>query len=395
MRAPGRPGQPARRGCSRTAAGDPRLGAIGGSYGGGYQFVGAFEELRAPRQAGLRRARPRDHLELPRAARSRPSGVVRTEWAAALSAAAAAEQRPAAAASTRPSLEGAATGTWPDGVGPRHREPRRRSSARTARSGTSTHGRKLDIPVLFGQGTTDGLFPLEQGLTNWRTAITAKARKQQHLRRLQRRPRAARRSSRRASTSPPTRAARSSAGGDFRAPVDPVLRRAAQGPRPRLRGYGRIHLATPASHLHHRRLPRRHPHRRRSATVVSTTTAGVPLPYEIAAGPIRIAGHAVPHRRVTAARRSRTGRSTAWPSAPRPLDAHLVQNNVLPLREPTAGRRRAPPHRPAVGRRRRAGRASTSTCSSRRSATRSSAWARGRPALITLDGTVVHLPVVR
>ena len=26
--------------------GDPRLGAIGGSYGGGYQFLGAFEELR-------------------------------------------------------------------------------------------------------------------------------------------------------------------------------------------------------------------------------------------------------------------------------------------------------------------------------------------------------------
>jgi ABC-2 type transport system ATP-binding protein len=26
--------------------GDPRLAAIGGSYGGGYQFLGAFEELR-------------------------------------------------------------------------------------------------------------------------------------------------------------------------------------------------------------------------------------------------------------------------------------------------------------------------------------------------------------
>ena len=30
----------------KDGPGDPRLGAIGGSYGGGYQFLGAFEELR-------------------------------------------------------------------------------------------------------------------------------------------------------------------------------------------------------------------------------------------------------------------------------------------------------------------------------------------------------------
>ena len=59
--------------------GDPRLGAIGGSYGGGYQFLGAFEELRAARPADLRRARARDHLARPgaepRAQRRRPHRV--------------------------------------------------------------------------------------------------------------------------------------------------------------------------------------------------------------------------------------------------------------------------------------------------------------------------------
>src|SRR5690349_22440070 len=30
----------------QDAPGDPRLGAIGGSYGGGYQFLAAFEQLR-------------------------------------------------------------------------------------------------------------------------------------------------------------------------------------------------------------------------------------------------------------------------------------------------------------------------------------------------------------
>ena len=39
-------------------------------------------------------------------------------------------------------------------------------------------GRKLDIPVLFGQGATDNLFPLDQGLKNFTRALTAKARAQ-------------------------------------------------------------------------------------------------------------------------------------------------------------------------------------------------------------------------
>ena len=39
-----------------------------------------------------------------------------------------------------------------------------------------SQGRRLDIPVLFGQGITDNLFNLNQGLANWDHALTAGAR---------------------------------------------------------------------------------------------------------------------------------------------------------------------------------------------------------------------------
>src|SRR4051794_41173255 len=67
--------------------GDPRLGAIGGSYGGGYQFLGAFEELRLRGKPVFDALAPEItwndlHNSLA------PHDVVRTEWASALSAAA-------------------------------------------------------------------------------------------------------------------------------------------------------------------------------------------------------------------------------------------------------------------------------------------------------------------
>ncbi len=58
--------------------------------------------------------------------------------------------------------EGAATGSWPDGSIP-GTETWTRSSRRTAQLARRA-GPRLDIPVLFGQGTTDTLFPLHQGL---------------------------------------------------------------------------------------------------------------------------------------------------------------------------------------------------------------------------------------
>src|SRR5215210_5400591 len=73
-------------GVVQDGRGDPRMGAIGGSYGGGYQFLGAFEHLRIKGKPVFDALAPQitwndlsDSLA--------PEGVVRTEWAAALSAA--------------------------------------------------------------------------------------------------------------------------------------------------------------------------------------------------------------------------------------------------------------------------------------------------------------------
>ena len=93
--------------------GDPRLGAIGGSYGGGYQFLGAFEEIRVQgRQVFDALAPEITWYDLYQSLA--PEGVVRTEWALALSAAGvptdALPQKIYKAL-----VEGAVTGTWPDG----------------------------------------------------------------------------------------------------------------------------------------------------------------------------------------------------------------------------------------------------------------------------------------
>jgi len=98
--------------------------------------------------------------------------VVRTLWVTALYAAGA----PAEPNDVHEGFAfGAATGDWPDGSIPG--EPDLNDFF--AHNGPKWHasqGRRLDIPVLFGQGETDNLFPLEQGLKNWAGALTDDAR---------------------------------------------------------------------------------------------------------------------------------------------------------------------------------------------------------------------------
>ena len=159
----------------KDGPGDPRLGAIGGSYGGGYQFLGAFEELRVHGQAGLRRARPRDHLERPQH-QPRPAGRGAHRVGARARRCRRCPARRCRRRSTRPSSK-----EPPPASGPTARSPAPRTSRSfSSKNGPAWHvsqGRRLDIPVLFGQGLTDTLFNLQQGLDNWRTAITKRARK--------------------------------------------------------------------------------------------------------------------------------------------------------------------------------------------------------------------------
>ena len=246
-----------------------------------------------------------------------PEGVVRTEWALALSAAAV----PADALPHniyKALVEGAATGTWPDGSVP-GTENLDEFFKQNGPKWHVDHGRKLDIPVLFGQGTTDSLFNLQQGLTNWRTAITDRARKHsifvgyngghvlpavfpQGV----------------DVTSDPC--SEKLAGGDFRAAVDPVLRRAAQGQR------HRAAAATASSTSPPPTAPAR---RSRSA---APDTDGRP----------RHGGQPGRGRRRRSPTRSRPGRSASpvRRTSPAKLTAHPGQPRLLrPRRRHLAGRR--------------------------------------------------------
>ena len=366
--------------------GDPRLGAIGGSYGGGYQFVGAFEELRIHGRPLFDALAPEitwNDLEATLA----PEGVVRTEWALALSAASV----PSDALPRKvykALVEGAATGTLPDGSVPLT-EDLVSFFKRNGPKWHVDHGRKLDIPVLFGQGTTDSLFPLQQGLTNWQTAITARARKSSifvgynggHVLPAVL-PQGVDVTSDPCSTK--------LAGGDFRSLSIRFFDEQLRGRDRGLGGYGQLHLATPDSRCISvdsvaatQTVP--------LGMVASTTAAGAPLPYEIASGPLTIAGTPYLTGSVTAAGvESRAFYGLAIGSSP--LDAHLVQNNVLPLREPT----------PVVGVRRRVALPSLAVdvpagqhlylLVSPLSDTFVAMSSR-TPGLITIDDTVVHLPV--
>jgi ABC-2 type transport system ATP-binding protein len=245
--------------------------------------------------------------------------------------------------------------------------------------------------VLFGQGTTDGLFPLEQGLTNWRTAITAQARRRSifvgynggHVL-PQVFPQGVN------VTSDPC--SRRLAGGDFRRLSIRFFDEQLKGRHTGLKGYGRLHLATSASRCisvdsvkANTALP--------VGNVVSTTAAGVPLPYEIAAGPLKVAG--TPYLTAAVTTVGLENRAFYGLAVGRtPLDAHLVQNNVLPLREP----------RSVSGVRRRIALPSVSVdvpagqhlylLVTPISDTFLAMGSR-TPGLISLGHTVVHLPVVK
>jgi pimeloyl-ACP methyl ester carboxylesterase len=314
----------------KDAPGDPRLGAIGGSYGGGYQFLGAFEELRVHGKPVFDALAPEiTWYDLKESLA--PDEAVRTEWVSVLSAASLPSNAlpPEIIASV---AEGAATGDWPDGSTPGTTNLDRFF----LKNGPKWHvsqGRRLDIPVLFGQGETDNLFPLQQGLKNWANALTPSARKRSifvgynggH-------------------TLPSAFPAGVGVAGDpcskrlgsptFGDLALRFLQEKLQGKDRGLTGFNRFHLATadgrcttvssvaPARTV---TLP----------DLISTTAVGAPMPTQVAQGPIHIAG-----------RSFLTGKVTTYTPGARaffalavgtsPADAQIVQNNMLPINEPTA-----------------------------------------------------------
>lgn len=162
-------------------ADDPALGAIGGSYGGGYQFLSAFVD-ESLRDEGTRfdvLAPEITWHHLPTALA--PNGVVRTAWISALYAVGA----PMVAQYIHEAFAlGAASGQWPDGTIPTNPalDPRATDLNREFGEHSPSYwvgqGIQLDIPMLFRQGITDNLFNLNEGLHNFESVLTPEAREE-------------------------------------------------------------------------------------------------------------------------------------------------------------------------------------------------------------------------
>lgn len=311
---------------AKQRPGDPVLGAIGGSYGGGYQFVGALSEVRD-------RGTTRFDALVPEITWFSlteslfPQGVPRTEWATALTAAA----LPTDALPPRVVqgfAEAAATGNVPTHL---HEFLDRNGPEWQVRQ-----GRRLDVPVLFGQGATDNLFPLDQGLKNFGRLLTDKARS---------------RSIFVGYNGGHTLPAVLPAGTNLDIPLATAdacsptlgspsfadlglrfLQQNLQGARTGLTGFGRYHLTTAAGDRCVS-VPAVGPTTSvELGEVVSTVGAGGPLAYPIAQGPLTIAGSPSLDARLTTLgldNRAFLGLSVGTS----PLDAKIVQNNMLPIRE--------------------------------------------------------------
>lgn len=156
--------------------GDPVLGAIGGSYGGGYQTMTALDEIAEDGRTRFNAIAPEiTWYDLPESLA--PQGVVRSAWVAALYAAGA---RMLPQYVHEAFAWGVATGQWPDGSLYGQRPPGvpdlDSEFHKHAPVAFVEKGVKIDIPVLLRQGSTDNLFNLNQGLKIFDKALTGKAR---------------------------------------------------------------------------------------------------------------------------------------------------------------------------------------------------------------------------
>lgn len=306
--------------------GDPVLGAIGGSYGGGYQFVGAFSELRDTGTTRFDALVP-EITWWSLTESLFPQGVPRTEWAAALTAAALpTDAMPPLV--LRGFAETAATGNVPAYL-----------HDFLDRNGPEWHvrdGRRLDIPVLFGQGETDNLFPLDQGLKNFSRTLTDRARARSifvgynggH-------------------TLPSLLPAGSNvdiplATSDACSPTlgSPsfadlglrFLQQNLQGRKTGLTGFGTFHLTTAAGDRCVT-VPSVSPNTAVAlGDVVSTVGVGAPIAHPVAQGPLTIAGSPTLDGKITTLGLDNRA-FLALSVGTSPADARIVQNNMLPIRE--------------------------------------------------------------
>ena len=166
-------------------AGDPVLGAIGGSYGGGYQTMGALTEVLETSTLGAdgkatevgdtrfnALAPEITWFDLPESLA--PQSVPRTAWTSALYAVGA-QNLPMYV--HQAFAFGAATGMWPDGTVAQVPNLEQEFGEHSPRWFVD-RGMQLDIPVIVRQGSSDNLFNLNQGIHNFEQTLTPAARAQ-------------------------------------------------------------------------------------------------------------------------------------------------------------------------------------------------------------------------
>jgi ABC-2 type transport system ATP-binding protein len=156
---------------------DPVVGAIGGSYGGGYQYLLALTEMREfdgfTRVDALAPEITWHDLNTSLA----PQDVPRTAWLSLLYAIGATRVERYVSEGF---AYGTATGTYPNGTVPGVHDLK----AEFFRHGPSYHldeGRLLDIPVLMRQGFSDNLFNFNEAWDNFTLSLTDEARAQSTL----------------------------------------------------------------------------------------------------------------------------------------------------------------------------------------------------------------------
>ncbi|TDD19416.1 peptidase S15 [Kribbella turkmenica] len=308
---------------TKQRPGDPLIGAIGGSYGGGFQFAGAFTELRDSGRTRFDALAPEVTWWDLKGSLA-PDEAARTMWLSVLYAGGGTHLPPSVSAAFVTLI---ATGGWPPGKAGRDLD------AFFAKNGPAWHvseGRKLDIPVLFGQGISDNLFNLNQGLANFDRALTPSARADSifvgynggHTL---------------PSVLPP----------GFATPGDPCsvalgsssfsglalrfLSAKLLGTPAGLSGYGAYHLATADGRcLTQQSLTANT--RYRLGEVATPTGVGLPVNVKVAAGPLTIAGVPRVDARVYTVLPD-SGVFLALSVGTSPLTAKVVQNNTMPLRE--------------------------------------------------------------
>ena len=313
---------------TQDGPGDPRLGAIGGSYGGGYQFVGAFSEMTdSATHKPIFDALAPEITWYDLKESLAPAEVNRTEWTSLLVAAGANALPKDVLTATALAT---ATGFWPKGQVPGTPD----LDAFFLKNGPKwqvSQGRVLDIPVLFGQGETDTLFPLHQGLLNFQNALTAEARAKsifvgyngghvlpavfpQAL------------------TSSGDPCSKELGGGSFSDLTVKFFKKALLGIDTGLTGYGQYHLATAGNACTTVDSVKSNTDIALALPVATTTTVGGPIGTLIATGPIRIAGTPTFTANVFAAGvNNRAFYSLGVGTSP--ADVKIVQNNVLPVNE--------------------------------------------------------------